>query len=574
MATHSRFDPFLLLIFTIFLLSFTYLSTYTVVETSTITDDLTLTVSTDEAKYVKGQIIKIFGSVGSSNLDLSAQEPQVLIRVFHESSTVPVYETSFVSPYANFTHDGLKLEDAGKYRVDAVARANGSSAKSSAFFVVNDWLLSRPAFYMIGAMVSFAVLMFLIIFDMKKSIHSLEVYRFLCLSGIAVFPIVALVTADIAIGSDSTIGIVVKPPHNEEGQPILNEKGDPLPGGQWMLNIGGHQDNHFAHGIQIPLSVLVFGLAGGYIRYLYYTVFSRKTGSDVREKKFDTLEAIDRKKILLMEEQYSGVAQELDKHKRSSPHRSTTIEEELGIALNFIDKKNKKDKKTRQELMDYVDCKLLDKLKVEHLGLPILIEKYRVHEENELAKLKNKLRIIQETENELAKLKNKLKSLQNKVTKRFHLEKNSTVENELQTLRSKVGGLENMLNQLRNPTMRKNGDKTKEDLRIAKHVLIIRARRKFVLNDVLKDIKLFLLAPLLAIAVWFVLLQAEITNDYIIAVVSFTVGLVTEQVITTLTEFTSYILKGRKDGDKSAAKRVPQRSLSSSDIDERTEVDG
>ena len=40
--------------------------------------------------------------------------------------------------------------------------------------------------------------------------------------------------------------------------------------GQWVINIGGQPPN-YDYGIQIPISVLIFGILGGYLRYLYKT---------------------------------------------------------------------------------------------------------------------------------------------------------------------------------------------------------------------------------------------------------------------------------------------------------------
>lgn len=58
------------------------------------------------------------------------------------------------------------------------------------------------------------------------------------------------------------------------------------------------------------------------------------------------------------------------------------------------------------------------------------------------------------------------------------------------------------------------------------------------------------MAPLLAVAVWFLLKQAGTEDLDVVSVVSFTVGLVTQQVISTLTEFTQFILTKRHNGNR------------------------
>jgi hypothetical protein len=458
----------------------------------------------------------------------------------------------------------LKLNDPGVYTLNATARAGELSDNASTSFVVTDWLFSRPAFLMIAALISFSVLMFLILVDMKKSIHSLEVYRFLCLSGIAIFPILALITADVAIGSGSTIGIIVEPPSDSTGQPMLNEKGEAMPGGEWMLNIGGHQDNHYADGIQIPVSVIVFGLAGGYIRYLYYTIFSRRTGSDVRERKFGTLDQIERKKSDILEQEYPGVDKIIRKFRNAYPH--ATPAEELAAIFNYL-------KEERKVIVpkDDLDLKLLNKLKAEHLGLETLIQKYKIHEE----------KVKQENKLEMSKNEQKLKRETDKLK---HMRKHRTIFEWFTDLFKKVNDNaegekkvpirnESENSQKKDDNEKSKEDPIKEDLRKAKHVLIIRNRRKFVLNQSLKDIKLFILAPLLAVVVWFLLKQAGIEDLNVVSAVSFGVGLVTEQVISTLSQFTQFMLTKDRTEIETKGKGATVSRPSSNSIQNKTEID-
>jgi hypothetical protein len=86
-----------------------------------------------------------------------------------------------------------------------------------------------------------------------------EVIRFVCLSGMALSLVFSLYFANQPVGVNSPVGLVIKPP-------LVN--GKPLPGGEWVINVRGYPPNYTA-GIQIPISVAVFGILGGYARYLY-----------------------------------------------------------------------------------------------------------------------------------------------------------------------------------------------------------------------------------------------------------------------------------------------------------------
>ncbi|HEY7228048.1 MAG TPA: hypothetical protein VH481_07975 [Nitrososphaeraceae archaeon] len=55
------------------------------------------------------------------------------------------------------------------------------------------------------------------------------------------------------------------------------------------------------------------------------------------------------------------------------------------------------------------------------------------------------------------------------------------------------------------------------------------------------------LSPFLAVAAWFLLSVTTTPNIYTVALVSFTVGLVTKDIVQRLTEFTQSTMKSEKD---------------------------
>jgi hypothetical protein len=62
-------------------------------------------------------------------------------------------------------------------------------------------------------------------------------------------------------------------PSNETGRPFAD----------WALNIGGSQITNFTDGISIPLYVIVLGIIGGYLRYLYKTARLGSINSPMRK---------------------------------------------------------------------------------------------------------------------------------------------------------------------------------------------------------------------------------------------------------------------------------------------------
>ena len=107
-----------------------------------------------------------------------------------------------------------------------------------------------------------------------------EICRFIFLSIIALTPIVAFVFSNVEIAPNSPIGFVIK--HGSNG--LIGPNNITQQGGQWNLNIGGAWIDNYQSGIQIPINVVIFGIAGGYLRLLYTTSQKIKGGSQSDNK--------------------------------------------------------------------------------------------------------------------------------------------------------------------------------------------------------------------------------------------------------------------------------------------------
>ena len=376
--------------------------------------DLAVSLVTSEARYAQGQPIIVNGTVYNASGPTTAR---VILQVSPLDSTqsIPIYKTSLFAKNGTYSDNVLKINQAGSYKINIYASSHGENQHGQAYalFEVSNPFFSFPAYFLYGTIAAFLVLMTLIMVDRRRSSYSASIIHFLCLSSIALLPILSLIAADFELGAGSTIGLVIKPPYDGDGNPIL-KNGKPEPGGEWVLNVGGHAQNQYQQGIQVPINVIIFGIAGGYIRYLY-----------------------------------------------KNAHLQITSHELEKIKNNVIQSEGKKN---------------LEDLFKDHLG------------------------ITQARINEL-----------------------------------------------------KNDNPSLDDKTAVLHILAIRARRKFAFYQTLKDVTLFMLCPLLAIVVWFFLLQAGIDNPYVTAVVSFSVGLITEQVIETLRRFASNIMIKGVGEDKSKA---------------------
>jgi hypothetical protein len=374
--------------------------------------NLAIGVHTDELMYSRGQHVNINGTVSNASGPTNAK---VLLQVFHldSNSSIPMYQSSV---FANSTyHDnGLKVNLVGKHKVNVIALSNGNNSiqgQAYTLFEVLDPFNSLPAFFLYGTGLAFVALMILIRIDVKRSSYEISIIHFILLSTIAILPILGLIFTDFETGAGATLGLVIDP---------LLQNGTLLPGGEWVINIGGHQENYYAQGIQIPVYVIIFGLIGGYIRYLYKNSHLQITTSELDRIKKEILYSEGKRKLEVLKKHHVGLNDDAIK--------------------NFMDQNPGVDKKTA-----------------------------------------------------------------------------------------------------------------------ALHILIIRERRKFAFYQSLKDITLFMLSPLLAIAVWFFLSQGVeggTVEPYLIAIVSFSVGLITEQVIEALKQFSSNIMvKGSREAEKTTDRK-------------------
>jgi hypothetical protein len=73
-------------------------------------------------------------------------------------------------------------------------------------------------------------------------------------------------------------------------------------------------------------------------------------------------------------------------------------------------------------------------------------------------------------------------------------------------------------------------------------------RKAWSFYQSLADLALLLLSPLLAIAAWFILTRGGDIDKYIVALVSLTVGLATNTIISNLTDFTTQKMKTQTAG--------------------------
>ncbi|HEY7572082.1 MAG TPA: hypothetical protein VH796_12010 [Nitrososphaeraceae archaeon] len=180
-------------------------------------------------------------------------------------------ETALIS---FFSKSGIPLDKQGLYLVRA--SIPGEDQVKPSWIVIHGRDLFGTNFALsliIGFIAFIGLLIFSIfanIYGNKLQKYSKEV-RFLCISVMVFSMAVVFYFVTEELGTGSPLGLIKRPLTNSSITSLIPGAS----GEQWVINIGGVPENKYMFGLQIPVYVFVFGLVGGYIRYLYATVQSQ-----------------------------------------------------------------------------------------------------------------------------------------------------------------------------------------------------------------------------------------------------------------------------------------------------------
>jgi hypothetical protein len=397
-----------------------------------------IAISTDKSRYMIDERVTIFGTTANNRLSNQIPQKVTLVVTYiggsskaypwflpwrDNSTTTMIYNASLYTSNNSFLAKISNIPVSGRYNVSAtLAGAGGSSITT--FDVENPFLTTFAIAFYFGTAILALFLSVIVIGTSNVGI--IQIFNFIFLSGYVVSILVSLAFSDVALGPNSPIGLVLMRSAGGEST--------------WVINVGGSQETNYTNGLQIPVYVIVFGVLGGYLRYLYDTA--------------------------------TTATKNLEKE-------STKIDQYIN-------------KLTSQQLKD-VDITTTDLDKRFRRGYVKRIEK-----------------LIQEDEQK-----------------------------------------------------KKEQDARPDSLEAQKYVLRFRLNRRYHLFQSLKNLALLLLAPLLATAIWFLLLQAGFegqqdtmrgqTGVFILAAISFAIGLVTNEAIERLIKFAKDTLGGGKRDESKLA---------------------
>lgn len=411
-----------------------------------------LTISTNKPTYIPGETILVTGSIfdtvpgKSDNVDLPLSLTlQDRLEDYNKGPPNTFNSVFVMTKNGSFSFSGFTAPTNITHYVISATTQNGKAAFVR-FEVVNPLLTIQYLMLILG-FGCFGGLILVILKSGKINFASGEILRFVLISGIVVSPIIGLLFSDSELGINSPISLIIKP-ENKKGETNT----DAIWKNQWFIAVGGLKIDNYMSGILIPFYVIIFGLAGGYLRYLYNTSIklwhldpsSDVVASDMRLPLFNwtktpvDLHELDNFKSFLIKSLHADWITEGSVKKEDNRLVAISKDQTISIIIEAFES---------------------DKIAIVKVG-----------------------------------------------------------DDYYTTLRLE----------------KQNGD-------LSVYQTIGRTTWSFYQS--LSDLALLLLSPLLAIAAWFILTRGGDIDKYIVALVSFTVGLATNSIISTLTDFATQKVK-------------------------------
>ena len=177
-----------------------------------------------------------------------------------------IYRQTTFSQSEFFSKFGINLQETGNYEIAAnLTGLPKSFVPYKSYFIYQSEIVI-PYFSYIELIAGLVIVTSL---SKTRNMPIGEILRFVFISGISLSILSTFVFIQDEFGRGSPLGLV--------RISTLTSDEPPKIGDQWIINIGGVPTDNYGMGIQIPIYVIIFGLAGGYLRYLYKTSRLAKT---------------------------------------------------------------------------------------------------------------------------------------------------------------------------------------------------------------------------------------------------------------------------------------------------------
>ncbi len=226
--------------------------------------NISLSIIPEEKEYTTNQIASIEAAFSTNNHDIR----KLIIEDRNLNGNLYYNSSRLIKDY--YYEIYLPVSQLGVHRISVTGIYGNEKETAVTYLNVISIYESVTAIFLYIAGAFFIALLVLVILSTGSRLIE-EILRFIFLSGIIISILLSLLFTTLEIGEHALIGLVQS--NNIEKNSISNDFGGNNTG-EWVVNIGGlklEEIGSYHGGVQIPVYVIVFGLAGGYIRYLYKT---------------------------------------------------------------------------------------------------------------------------------------------------------------------------------------------------------------------------------------------------------------------------------------------------------------
>ena len=241
----------------------------------------TMYISTDNGKYIPGQIIVVKGVA----YDEKAQPYNGKVSLEAKDGEKILYLGSINVKNGTFRHAAITLENESPEITITATTGKSIVEQSKTIVQITDFLKTKVGAGVLATVIFIGGVLALLYAQTKYTwkISHVEPLRFALITLASLIPIIVFVAADVQLGVDGLMGLVIKETEGDFSE--INIK-DIVEGrisdedlqerslvtkSEWVINVGGHVRDGYSSGIQIPVFVLIFGMLGGYLRFLYKT---------------------------------------------------------------------------------------------------------------------------------------------------------------------------------------------------------------------------------------------------------------------------------------------------------------
>ena len=229
-------------------------------------------IITDKHKYLLDEFVRLHVSAADEKgcpVDAKVTVKAIELDPVNSSHNKIVFQETAFTEGIFFNRSGFISSKTGLYNITGSLNASENNTRDSFVIIkIIPWYEQNFVPLLTVSLISFLAIIIISSIEKIRIRPISETLRFLFISFFVMSVIAVFLFIGDEIGTYGPFGLVLT-------------LGDTS---QWVINVGGVFINNYKYGITIPFYVFLFGIAGGYLRYLYKTSKMNLPSEPIDEK--------------------------------------------------------------------------------------------------------------------------------------------------------------------------------------------------------------------------------------------------------------------------------------------------